>query len=376
MDGYLTAEVSASALARNLATLRALVPEGTAIWPVVKADAYGHGLATVLPVLAPRVEGLAVATASEAMQLRALGFDKPLLAFFSVLGFVDPAEGRDAVEALVASGTTLTVTSLGEARYLAEAVRPMGRRARVHLKIDTGMARGGVWYQQAAELLAWLRAAEALELTGAYTHFATADEEDDHFVGEQLARFHGVLEAGGGGAGLVLHAANSAALLGHPESHLDLVRPGIAVFGVRPAPHVGRETELFPALRLKARLMAVKSVPAGTSASYGHDYTFDREARVGLVPVGYGDGYLFALGNRGTVRVLGADAPIRGRVTMDQIIVDLSEIPEAAVGDEVEILSPSPDAPHSAAGLAARAGTIPYEILTRLGPRVRRVLVD
>lgn len=376
MDGYLTAEVSASALARNLATLRALVPEGTAIWPVVKADAYGHGLATVLPVLAPRVEGLAVATASEAMQLRALGFDKPLLAFLSVLGFVDPAEGRDAVEALVASGSTLTVTSLDEARYLAEAVRPMGRRARVHLKIDTGMARGGVWYQQAPELLAWLRAEAALELTGAYTHFATADEEDDRFVGEQLARFHSVLEAGGGGQGLVLHAANSAALLGRPESHLDLVRPGIAVFGVRPAPHVGRGVELEPALRLKARLMAVKDVPAGTSASYGHAYTFERQARVGLVPVGYGDGYLVALSDRATVRVLGADAPVRGRVTMDQIIVELTGIPEAAVGDEVEILSPNPDDPHSAAGLAARAGTIPYEILTRLGPRVRRVLVD
>jgi alanine racemase len=120
----------------------------------------------------------------------------------------------------------------------------------------------------------------------------------------------------------------------------------------------------------------VKDVPAGTSASYGHAYTFERPARVGLVPVGYGDGYLVALSDRATVRVLGADAPVRGRVTMDQVIVELTGIPEAAVGDEVEILSPNPDDPHSAAGLAARAGTIPYEILTRLGPRVRRVLVD
>lgn len=376
MDGYLTAEVSASALARNLGVLRALVPEGTGLWPVVKADAYGHGLATVLPVLAPRVEGLAVATASEAMQLRALGFDKPLLAFFSVLGFVDPAEGRDAVAALVASGTTLTVTSADEMRFLAEAVRPLGRRARIHLKIDTGMARGGVWHEEAPALLGLLRAEEAFRLTGAYTHFATADEEDDAFVGVQLERFHAALAAAGGAEGLTLHAANSAALLEHPESHLDLVRPGLAVYGVRPAPHVGLDVELVPALRLKARLMAVKSVPAGTSASYGQAYTFERPARVGLVPVGYGDGYLFALSNRSTVRVLGADAPVRGRVTMDQIIVELTDVPEARVGDEVEILSTCETDPHSASGLAARAGTIPYEILTRLGPRVRRVLVD
>jgi alanine racemase len=329
----------------------------------------------VLPVLAPRVDGLAVATASEAMRLRLLGFEKPLLAFFSVLGFVDPAEGREALAELVASGTTLTVTSLDEARYLAEAVRSLPRAAQVHLKIDTGMARGGVWYEEAPELLAWLRRAETLEITGAYTHFATADEVDDGFVAEQLARFRRVLALGGGADDLVLHAANSAALLEHPESHLDLVRPGLAVFGVRPAPHLGRSATLTPALRLRARLMAVKDVPAGTSASYGHVYTFARAARVGLVPVGYGDGYLFALGNRGTVRVLGADAPIRGRVTMDQIIVELTDIPEAAVGDDVEILSARELDPHSAVGLAARAGTIPYEILTRLGPRVRRVLV-
>lgn len=376
MDGYLTAEVSASALARNLETLRALLPAGTQMWPVVKADAYGHGLATVLPVLAPRVDGLAVATASEAMRLRALGFDKPLLAFFSLLGFVDPGEGREALAALVASGTTLTVASLEEARYLAAEVRPLGRRARVHLEIDTGMVRGGVWHREAPELLAWLRQEETLELAGAYTHFATADVEGTPFVAEQLARFRAALAAGGGADGLTLHAANSAAILDHPESHLDLVRPGVVVFGVRPAPHVGRAVELTPALRLKARLMVVKDVPAGAAASYGQAYTFERPARVGLVPVGYGDGYLYALSDRATVRILGADAPVRGRVTMDQIIVELTEIPEARVGDEVEILSPRESDPHSAAGLAARAGTIPYEILTRLGPRVRRVLVD
>ncbi len=375
MDGYLTAEISASALRANLTTLRALLPAGTRLCPVVKADAYGHGLATVLPVIAPHVDGLAVATASEAVRLRDLRFDRMLLTFFSLFGFMDPNERCRALEALLASDAVLTVTSREEVRLIAEEARRQGRRASVHVKIDTGMARGGVWHEEAGSLLGALRAHPDLKLTGAYTHFATADAADPSFARLQLARFHAALEEGGGPQGLVLHAANSAALLELPESHLHLVRPGIAVYGIRPFANA-RDVALQPALRLKARLMLTKEVPAGTGCSYGLEYTFERPSRVGLVPVGYGDGYLFALSNRATVRVRGRDAPVRGRVTMDQIVVDLTELPEAGVGDEVEIVSARPGDPHSVQSLARLAGTIPYELVTGLGPRVRRVLVD
>lgn len=375
MDGYLTAEISAAALRSNVAYLRSLLAPGVRLCPVVKADAYGHGLAVVLPVLAPLVDALAVATPSEAVRLRDLRFDRALLTFFSVLGFMDAGERREALGALLASDAILTVTSDEEARLIAEEARRQGRRAAVHVKIDTGMARSGVWHTAAPALLARLREHQDLRLAGAYTHFATADEADRDFAEEQLARFHTAVAAGGGGEGLCLHAANSAAMLELPASRLDMVRPGIAVYGLRPSAAV-RDGALRPALRLKGRLMQVKTVPAGTGCSYGLEYTFGRESRVGLVPVGYADGYLFALGGRATVRVLGQDAPVRGRVTMDQIVVDLTEIPAASVGDEVEILSTHPADPHSVESLARLADTIPYEIVTRLGTRVRRVLAD
>jgi alanine racemase len=374
MDGYLTAEISAAALRANVAYLRSLLAPGVRLCPVVKADAYGHGLAVVLPILAPLVDGLAVATPSEAVRVRDLRFDRALLTFFSVLGFMDIGERREALAALLASEAILTVTSDEETELVAEEARRAGRRAIVHVKIDTGMARSGVWHVEAAGLLRRIREHPDLRLTGAYTHFATADEDRD-FAREQLDRFHAAVAAGGGRDGLTLHAANSAALLELPESHLDLVRPGMAVYGIRPSPLV-RDGALTPALSLKGRLMQVKTVPAGTGCSYGLDYTFARDSRVGLVPVGYGDGYMFALSDRATVRVRGWDAPLRGRVTMDQIVVDLTEVPEAAAGDEVEILSARPADPHSAESLARLAGTIPYELVTRLGPRVRRVLVD
>ncbi len=374
MDGYLTAEISAAALRSNVAYLRSLLAPGVRLCPVVKADAYGHGLAVVLPILAPLVDGLAVATPSEAVRVRDLRFDRALLTFFSVLGFMDLGERRDALAELLASEAILTVTSDEEVELIAEEARREGRRAVVHVKIDTGMARSGVWHVEAAGLLRRIREHPDLRLTGAYTHFATADEDRD-FARQQLARFEAALAAGGGRDGLTLHAANSAALLELPESHLELVRPGMAVYGIRPSPLV-RDGALAPALRLMGRLMQVKSVPAGTGCSYGLDYTFERDSRVGLVPVGYGDGYMFALSDRATVRVRGSDAPVRGRVTMDQIVVDLTDVPAAAAGDEVEILSARPADPHSAESLARLAGTIPYELVTRLGPRVRRVLVE
>jgi alanine racemase len=374
VDGYLTAEISAAALRSNLAQLRSQLAPGVRLCPVIKADAYGHGLGVVLPVLAPLVDGLAVATPSEAVRVRDLRFDRTLLTFFSVLGFMDPGERREALAELLASEAILTVTSREEADLIAEEARRHGRRAVVHVKIDTGMARSGVWHEEAGALLARLRRAPDLRLAGAYTHFATA-EEDRGFAREQLARFRAALAAGGGHEDLTLHAANSAAIFELPESHLDLVRPGLAVYGIRPSPAVG-DGSLVPALALKGRLMQVKTVPAGTGCSYGLTYTFTRPSRVGLVPVGYADGYPFALSDRATVRLRGRDVPVRGRVTMDQIVVDLTEVPEAAAGDEVEILSARPADRHSVESLARLAATIPHEIVTRLGTRVRRVLVE
>jgi alanine racemase len=176
--------------------------------------------------------------------------------------------------------------------------------------------------------------------------------------------------------GLIRHAANSAATIDLPQSHFDMVRPGIALYGYQPSDAMHRKLPLRPALRLVGRLMQTKTLPAGSACGYGLTHTFRRDSVVGLVPIGYGDGYLRCLSNRASVRVAGRDVPVCGRVSMDQIIVDLTDAPAARVGDEAEVISNDPSTPHSVENLARLAGTIPYEITCRLGRRVKRVLVD
>jgi alanine racemase len=238
------------------------------------------------------------------------------------------------------------------------------------------MGRSGVLPEAAPALVSRLRAGGNVCLTGLYTHLATADETDKKYARSQFRRMMGVVESCGGRSGLTLHAANSAATIDLPETHLDMVRPGIAMYGYQPSEDMHNRLPLRPAMRLTGRLMQIKTLPAGSRCGYGLTYAFPRDARVGLVPIGYGDGYFRSLSNRASMRVRGQDVPIRGRVSMDQTILDLTGLPEARVGDEVEILSGDPTAAHSVENLAQLAETIPYELTCRLGRRVRRVLVD
>jgi alanine racemase len=238
------------------------------------------------------------------------------------------------------------------------------------------MTRSGAPAERLGDLVAEVRRRKAVKLEGIYSHLATADETDKHAAHDQLGRFQAAVAAAGGTAGLTLHLANSAATIDLPETHLDMVRPGIAVYGYQPSDEMTHRLPLRPAMRVTGRLMQIKSVPAGSRCGYGLTYTFPRDSRVGLVPVGYADGYLRGFSSRTTMRVAGRDVPVCGRVSMDQVILDLSDTPAAQVGDEVEIISTDPAAPHSVENLARLAGTIPYEITCRLGRRVRRVLVS
>jgi len=373
---YLTAQVSVSAVRHNLRTVRGHLRAGVRLCAVVKADAYGHGLRGLLPLLADEADMLAVATPAEALDLRGLGYAGPLLVFFSTCAYRDGARRRDVLAELIARDVTLTVAAVSEVSVVARAAAAAGRPATVHAKIDTGMSRSGTLWTEAASLAAALADAPVVRLAGLYTHFATADEGDKAFTRVQLGRFRQAVAAFGSPAGLCRHAANSAALADLPETHLDMVRPGIALYGYQASDALHTRLPLRPSLRLCARLMQVKTVPAGSGCGYGLTHRCQRDTRLGLVPVGYGDGYPRCLSNRASVRVGGRDAPIRGRVAMDQIIVDLADAPQARVGDEVEVISPDPAAPHSVAALAGLADTIPYEITCRLsGPRVRRVFV-
>lgn len=374
-ESYLTAEISASAIRHNLGQLRQRLAPATKLCAVVKADCYGHGQDQLLNLIATAADGLGVATPEEAIHLRTRGYDGPVLVFFSACAYAEGKQLRQALAELVARRITLTVAGEPDLRALSEAASRVDSPADVHLKVDTGMTRSGVLHDQADALIDRLRSEPGIRLSGLYTHFATADEPDSSFARLQLDRLIDLVRRTGCDD-LTLHAANSAALMDLPESHLDMVRPGIAMYGYLPSPAIRNPLDLRPSLRLTGRLMQVKDIPAGSSCGYGLTYRFTRDSRVGLVPVGYGDGYPRCLSNQSVMSVRGREVPVRGRIAMDQTLIDLTDVPAARVGDEVEIISASPEAANSVTALASLAGTIPYEITCMLGLRVRRVLVD
>ncbi len=368
----LTAEVSASAVGENISQLRGCLKEGTKLCAAVKADCYGHGLATLLDVIAREADSLAVATPAEAIELRRMGYGGEVLVF-STPG---ACSGSEAIEALIARNVTFTVASESEVPAISQAAAAVGTPARVHVKIDTGMNRSGVPAEKAAALVRLIREQGDIRLEGLYTHFATADEADKTFARRQFNLFEETVEKCGPRENLTLHTANTAAIIDLPETHLDMVRAGIGVYGYQPSGEMLNHLPLRPSLRLTGPIMQIKTVPAGSKCGYGLTHEFTRTSRIGLVPIGYADGYFRSLSNRSVVRVAGCDSPLCGRVSMDQIIIDLTDIPDAEVGDEVEIISPRPDAPNSVESLARLAGTIPYEVTCRLGPRITRTAVD
>jgi len=361
------AEIDLPALRHNLRTLRGRVGPGVKVMGIVKADAYGHGAGPVARTLADAgIDMLGVATVEEGVELREAGVGTPVL----VMGLAPEADLADAL----AHGLTLTVDGATTARALERAAAARSTPAPVHLKIDTGMNRLGVRAESAATAAAAVAGCPHLRLQGAYTHLACADEADDAVTPGQLAAFAEALEAvrTAGREPALVHAANSAALLARPEAHCGMVRSGLALYGVPPS-EAARAAPLAPVLALKSRVVAVKPVRAGEGVSYGHRWRAGREARVGVLPVGYADGYPRALSNRAQVRAAGRLAPVAGAVCMDMVMVDLTDVPGAAPGLEVVLLEADTASPLSAAALAEAAGTIPYEILTGIGRRVPRV---
>jgi len=372
MEQLVTAHISTQAVRTNLRLLRSVLAPGVRLCAVVKANAYGHGIDLLWETIAAEADALAVATAAEAVELRELGYAGTLLVLFSAGACADRDASEDLGE-LIERDVTLTVVTVAEVEAISRAAATAGKTPAVHVMIDTGMTRSGVADRDAPRLIERIRCTAGLKLTGLYTHLATADGPDKTFAREQLARFARVIEACGGRAGLILHAANSAATIDLGESHFDMVRPGLSVYGYQPYAEVTNRLPLRPAMRVTAPLMQVKDVQPGQRCGYGLTYRFERRGRVGLVPIGYADGYFRSYSNRATMRVAGRDVPVRGRVSMDQTIIDLTNAPEVKVGDEVEIISNDPAAPNSVQALAKLAATIPQEVTSNLGRRVRRV---
>ena len=358
-------EIDLEAVRHNARQMLARLSNGTRLMAVVKADAYGHGAVQVArAALEAGASALAVAIPEEGECLRAAGIAAPIL----VLGGIEP----DAAEAVVRCGLTQTVFDARAVAALSQAAQRLNRPARVHLKLDTGMSRIGVRTAvQAAELARTADEAPGVHLVGAFTHFASADEADASQTLLQIARFEDMLRAVEAvhGAPLLRHACNSAGIYRYPQAHYDMVRGGIALYGCAPAPGIGGPR---PAMRWTTRATFVKDLPAGERISYGGTYTAAHDMRVMTVPVGYADGYRRAFSGRAQVLVRGRRAPVVGRVCMDQMMVDVTDVPGCAAGDEVVLLGAQGGEAISADEMAAWADTISYEILLAPSARVPR----
>jgi alanine racemase len=342
----------------------ALLASGTAaqLMAVVKADGYGHG---AVPVARAALQGgatwLGVCTLTEALDLREAGLTAPVLAWLWMPG--------QEVEEVIASDIDLGVSSLAHLAAVEAAVRRAGRAARIHLKLDTGLSRGGATaadWPVLAEAAAKSQANGVIDVVGAWSHFVYADAPGHETIDRQLAEFHEGLETAKrlGIEPQLRHIANSAATLTRPDTHFDLVRPGVALYGLSPIE--GEQHGLRPAMTARARVLLAKRVPAGSGVSYGHTYVTGREATVAVVPLGYADGVPRHASGAGPVQINGGRYEIAGRVCMDQFVVDVGDA-TVAEGDEVILFGPGDSGEPTADDWARAAGTINYEIVTRFG---------
>lgn len=358
------AEVNLTAIAHNVKQIKELIKPSTKLCAVIKADAYGHGSPAVArTALAAGADYLAVAILSEAIDLRREGFTTPIL----VLGYTPP---QQAIQ-LVDNDVTQTVFTYEVAEALSRAAVASGRKAKVHLKIDTGMSRIGIRPEEAGDFAAAVAKLPGIEIEGVFSHFATADSKDKTYVWEQFDKFKQALtliEAKGIKIP-IRHIANSAATLELPETHLDMVRPGIILYGLWPSDEVEQTIALRPAMRFKARVCFVKDVPADVSVSYGRAFFTEKQSRVATLPVGYADGWTRLLAGKASVLIRGQRAPIVGRVCMDQCMVDVTDISDVEQGD-VALLFGGSALPVEE--IAEKLGTINYEIVCMVGKRVPR----
>jgi len=384
------AEIEINSLKSNFLKVKRIVGKDVGVISVVKADAYGHGSVNVSKALIESGSNLlGVATVEEALELRGSGIDSPILLLSGIQ--------LDEVEAMVKNNLTPSLFSLASAHAINTYAEKIGKKVRYHLKVDTGMNRLGVGLSEICDFLENLLNCRNLELEGVFTHFANADVDSREPTLKQISVFN-VMFSLINQAGLnpkYIHSANSAAIQRFPESHMNLVRPGIMLYGAGAMGACGepfdRSTlstssgltaqespadrinfELKPVMKLKTRITQLKRIAAGTSVSYGGTFMASRPSIIATLPIGYADGYVRRLSNRARVSIRGFTAPVVGTVCMDMTMVDMTEVPGAIVGDEVVLFG---DEKVSAEDVARWADTIPYEIFSITGKRVPRVYI-
>lgn len=363
------ARINLDAICNNIDEVRRNINDNTKIMAVIKADGYGHGAVALATALKDKVDAYGIAIIEEGIELRLAGFEKPIL----ILGFTPHQQYED----LLKYDISQTVFQYDMAKRLSDIAVSLGKQAKIHIKIDTGMTRIG--FKDTVESIQIIKEISKLPnliIEGLFTHFACADESDKTSVRKQLSRFllfADKLEKEGIHIP-VKHVSNSASIIDLPEANLDMVRSGIVTYGMYPSDEVNKNSLMLqPALTLKSNVVYVKEVEAGTGISYNSTYITDHDSVIATIPVGYADGYPRQLSSKGRVLIHGKSAPIVGRVCMDQFMVDVTNIPDVKEGDMVTLIGRDGDESISIEEVANLVGSFNYELVCDIGKRVPRV---
>lgn len=363
-------ELDRDALHHNLTQITHLALPSANVMAVVKANAYGHGLFEVAQCLRDRVSYFGVASIDEALALRRLEMDTPILLF--------GVPTSDAIDAAIQSDVSIAVSSTAQAKEISERAHQIKKSAVVHIKIDTGMGRLGISKSEAFRAVLEIRSFGMLQLEGVFTHFPQGENAEDPFTFAQIRSFQEILERLSlkGIHFAYRHAANSIGIVHYKDSHFNLVRPGLTLYGLYPSSNLRKKMTLKPVLNWRARIILIKKLSAGESTGYGRTFVAKSPTTIGIVPIGYSHGYPFALSNKGVVLFRSKIYPVVGRISMDYLAVDFgSDGSGIKTGEIVTLLGREGGSEISAETLAEKAGTIPYEIVTRLNPTIPRILL-
>jgi len=370
------AEVDLDAIAHNMREIKKKLVRNTEIMGVVKADSYGHGVfQTAQTILDNGASRLAVSMIDEAIQLRKMGITVPIL----ILSYTDPKRAEEIIQYNI----TQTVYSLELAEGLSRAAVKLSKQVKIHIKIDTGMARVGFSAGfEAVKYVAAISKLPGIIIEGLFTHFSKADELDSSYTLVQFEKFISICNELKR-IGIIIpvkHAANSAAAISYPQTHLDMIRPGIIQYGLYPSKEIDHSLlELKPAMTLKSSVIMIKKVEKGTSVSYGGTYTANKSLYIATIPIGYADGYSRLLSNKAKVLIKGEKANVIGNICMDQCMIDITDIVESGknirLGDEVVLFGKQEDKEINVTDLADIVGTINYELVCIIGKRIPRIYI-
>ena len=368
----LQAHIFSQALLDNVRKLKGLCPQRTKFCAVVKANAYGHGISEIVNLLvADGVDAFAVATFYEALHISSMVAHQMIF----ILEPLNPSQSIQEIQACASKKFHCVLASLDSVKYVRQALKNTSAVLNVHLNIETGMGRCGIEPELARQLLEEIDDCPNLRLAGVYTHFATADEEDLSYAYEQLENFTLFLDKHQlRKREIMIHAANSAATIKMPEARFDMVRCGISMYGYYSRRMKDPPVQLSPVMKLTAPITQIKTIPAGHSVSYGQSFVTERDTVAAIVPLGYADGYQRCFSNRALMKIRNAFVPVIGRVCMDQVILDVTDVPDIQLGQRVTVLDNDHNSACSAYALADLASTICYEILTLVHAHVNRIV--